>query len=273
VTRRATTEVLDGRARRRPDAVVTEEPLETRLRWPGHDDVRVAVTMRTPGADFELATGFLLAEGMIAGVEPPTTVAYCTDHALTPEQRFNVVTVTLAEPPLRHPATRSTAVSSACGVCGTQSLEEVVSPEAEPLPLLVQLAPEVLTRVPDRLREAQRVFDRTGGLHAAGVFSAAGDLMVLREDVGRHNAVDKVLGAALLARTPYPADAVLCVSGRVGFDVLAKAVAGRLPVVVAVGAPTSLALDLAERAGITVCGFARGSRMVVYTHPERIRGV
>jgi FdhD protein len=200
-------------------------------------------------------------------------VGYCTDHALTREQRFNVVTVTLTSAPLRHPAARTTAVSSACGVCGTQSLDEVLDPGGAPMLVDGQLDPVMLTQLPDRLREAQRVFDRTGGLHAAAVFSSDGDLLLLREDVGRHNAVDKVVGAAVLAQTPYPADAVLCVSGRVGFDVLAKAVAVRLPVLVAVGAPTSLALDLAERAGVTVCGFARGSRIVVYTHPERVRGV
>jgi FdhD protein len=273
VTRRPTIEIVAGVARRRPDTVVTEEPLETRLRWPGHDDVRVAVTMRTPGADFELATGFLMSEGVLPDDEPPSTVAYCTDRALTAEQRYNVVTVTLAKPPARHPGNRSTAVSSACGVCGAQSLDDVFAPDAGPLPVVGSLDPQVVTSCPERLRDAQRVFARTGSLHAAGVFTTGGELVTVREDVGRHNAVDKVLGAALLARTPYPADAVLCVSGRLGFDVLVKAVVGRFPVVVAVGAPSSLALDLAERAGVTVCGFTRGSRFVVYTHPERIDGV
>lgn len=273
VTRRPTVEVVDGVGRRRPDTVVTEEPLEVRLRWPGHDDARVAVTMRTPGSDFELATGFLMSEGVLTGNEPPSTVAYCTDRALTAEQRYNVVTVTLAGPPARHPGNRSTAVGSACGVCGAQSLEDVFTPEAGPLPATTPLDPRVVTGCPERLRDAQRVFDRTGSLHAAGVFGADGDLVLVREDVGRHNAVDKVLGAALLTQTPYPADAVLCVSGRLGFDVLAKAVVGRFPVVVAVGAPSSLALDLAERAGITVCGFTRGNRFVVYTGPERLHGV
>jgi FdhD protein len=265
--------VVDGQVRHRPDSVVTEEPLEVRLRWPGHDDVRVAVTMRTPGADFELAAGFLLAEGVLGPGEVPSTVAYCTDHSLTQEQRFNVVTVTLSSPPRRHPGSRSTTMSSACGVCGTQSLDEVFTPQDPPIPETAPVDPEVVTGLPDALRGVQRVFDRTGALHAAGVFSRDGEVLLVREDVGRHNAVDKVLGAALLAQTSYPPDALLCVSGRLGFDVLVKALVGRFPVVVAVGAPSSLALDLAERAAVTVCGFTRGGRFVVYTHPERIHGV
>jgi FdhD protein len=253
--------------------VVTEEPLEIRLSWPGQPAHRVAVTMRTPGADFELAAGFLLAEGVVPLCEPPRSVAYCTDVSLAPEQEYNVVTVELADTPRRHPGSRSTAISSACGVCGTESIDEIFRPDDDPIPVGSLVKADVISSLPDRLGERQRVFSRTGSLHAAGVFDPTGRFVVAREDVGRHNAVDKVLGARQLGSTSYDADVLLCVSGRVGFDIITKAVAGRLGTVVAVGGPSSLALDLAERAGVTVCGFTRGGRFVAYTHPERIAGI
>jgi len=263
-------EYVDGEVRARPDTVVTEEPLEIRLEWPGHAASRVSVTMRTPGHDFELATGFLLSEGVLAPGAPPHSVAYCRDRALTREQRYNVVTVVLDRLPVRHPGLRSTSVSSACGVCGAQSLDEVYTPDTDPMPLGRPLAPERVTGLPDLLRERETLFGRTGSLHAAGVFTPGGRALLVREDVGRHNAVDKVLGARQLGHVSYDESAILCVSGRVGFDIVSKAVVGRLPVVVAVGGPSSLALELAERAGMTVCGFARGGRFVTYTHPERL---
>ena len=268
-------EVVDGTSRRKPDTVVTEEPLEIRLRWPGATASRVAVTMRTPGADFELAAGYLLAEGVMAAGHAPHSVAYCTDVTLNAEQQYNVVTVELDGPPQRYPARRATTMTSACGVCGTESLDEIHSPDASPLPVQGRLAPATVTGLPDALLEHQRVFSRTGSLHAAGLFDFGGRLLVAREDVGRHNAVDKVLGARQLGTVPYDGaaaggDLVLCASGRIGFDIVTKAVTGRIPVVVAVGGPSSLAVELAERAGITVCGFTRGKRFVVYTCPERI---
>ena len=269
-SRRNVHEVVDGVAHQRPDTVVTEEPLEIRLSWPGTPAHRVAVSMRTPGSDFELAAGFLLSEGVLAREAPPHSVAYCTDVDLTPEQEFNVVTVTLEEPPRRHPGSRSTTMSSACGVCGTESIDEIFTPDDDPIPVVTAVPAEVVLTLPDRLVERQRVFSRTGSLHAAGAFGPAGNLVVAREDVGRHNAVDKVLGARLLGATAFDESAVLCVSGRVGFDIVTKAVAGRIGMVVAVGGPSSLALDLAARAGVTVCGFTRGNRFVVYTHPERV---
>lgn len=264
-------EVVDGAAHRRADTVVTEEPLEIRLAWPGQPAHRVAVTMRTPGADFELAAGFLLSEGVLAATSPPRSIAYCTDVDLTPQQEFNVVTVELSELPRRHPASRSTTMSSACGVCGTESIDEIFTPDDDPIPVGSATPTDVLSSLPDQLSERQRVFSRTGSLHAAGAFDPAGNMIVLREDVGRHNAVDKVLGARLLGAASYDENVLLCVSGRVGFDIVTKAVAGRIGTVVAVGGPSSLALDLADRAGVTVCGFARGRRFVVYTHPERVR--
>ncbi len=272
-TRRTVHEVVGDEVHQRPDTVVTEEPLEIRLTWPGVSAHRVAVTMRTPGADFELAAGYLQSEGVTTPGTPPRTVAYCTDVDLTPEQEFNVVTVELGEQPRRHPASRSTTMSSACGVCGTESIEEIFTPEDDPIRVRTRVGADVVRALPDRLIERQKVFSRTGSLHAAGVFDPGGQLVIAREDVGRHNAVDKVIGARQLGTATYDEDVLLCVSGRIGFDIVTKAVAGRVGTIVAVGGPSSLALELADRAGVTVCGFTRGERFVVYTHPERVRDV
>jgi FdhD protein len=252
------------------DSVVTEEPLEIRLGWPGQPPVHVAVVMRTPGHDFELAAGFLLSEGVYALGSVPATIAYCVDKSLRQAQRYNVVTATLSEPPARLPSGRATAVSSACGVCGTQSLDAVFAPDEAPLAVSARIAPALVSRLPDVMRASQALFDRTGATHAAGIFSAAGELVVLREDIGRHNAVDKVLGARVLGVAAYGDDVMLCTSGRIGFDIVTKAVAGRIPVIVAVGGPSSLAVELAERAGVTLCGFVRGQRLVLYTEPDRL---
>ena len=264
--------------RRHEDRLATEEPLEVRLAWPGRPAARVAVTMRTPGHDFELATGFLYAEGVLASSDDLRTVAYCTDATLTPEQELNVVTVELSRPPRRVPADRYAglaAASSACGVCGTESIEDVLalcdvraSSRWEDL----RVPTEVLLSLPERLREAQRVFDSTGGLHAAGLFDATGTPFVVREDIGRHNAVDKVVGARVLAGES-PAVPLLCVSGRIGFEIVQKATVAGIGVLAAVGAPSSLAVDLARRAGLCTAGFVRDGRFVVYAAPERLDGV
>ena len=246
--------------------MATEEPLEVRLAWPGRPADRVGVTMRTPGHDFELAVGMLFAEGLLSPVALDS-VAYCTDTTLTREQEFNVVTVTLGRPPLREPSTvhgTVTAAASACGVCGTDSIGEVLSlaevrgPQAPDV-----IDPAVLHALPERLRGAQRVFETTGGLHAAGLFSAAGQLEVLREDIGRHNAVDKVIGSRLLAGSS-PGLPILCVSGRIGFEIVQKAVAAGVGVLAAIGAPSSLAVRLAEEAGLGLVGFLSPERFVVY---------
>ncbi len=265
--------------RRHEDRLATEEPLEVRLAWPGRPAQRVAVTMRTPGHDFELATGFLYAEGVLASSEDLRTVAYCTDVTLRPEQEFNVVTVELSRPPRRAPAERYaglSAASSACGVCGTESVDSVLelcalrpSPEVADAWAGLCLSHDVLLGLPDRLRHEQRVFDSTGGLHAAGLFDEQGTPSVVREDVGRHNAVDKVVGARILAGGS-PAAAVLCVSGRIGFEIVQKAVVAGVCVLAAVGAPSSLAVDLAQRAGLCTAGFVRGDRFVVYSRPDRL---
>jgi len=260
------TEVDDGGERRREDRVATEEPLEIRLVWPGVAARRVWVTMRTPGHDFELATGYLRHEQVLAPGDLQR-VAYCTDVDLAPEEEFNVVTVTLAAPPRRDPGHRhggSSSGSSACGVCGKDSVGEVLAAAAGrpwdgPLP-----SPDVVRRLPDVLREHQPVFSRTGGVHAAGLFTADGDLLVAREDVGRHNAVDKVTGARLLAGEDG-AGACLVVSGRAGFELVQKAVAAGIGSLVSVGAPTSLSVRLATESGLLLYGFTSPRRVVRYT--------
>ena len=268
-------EVTGSTSREREDRLATEEPLEIRLAWPGRPAERLNVTMRTPGHDFELAAGFLFGEGLIERASDLHTVAYCIDHTLTPEQEFNVVTVELDRPPLRDPGGRydgPTAGSSACGVCGKQSVDDVLSAAGTATlspPARAPVGAGIVATLPDRLREAQKVFSATGGLHAAALFEADGSTAVVREDVGRHNAVDKVIGSRLLADLPTGLP-VLCVSGRIGFELAQKAVAAGVGVIAAVGAPSSLAVQLAEQAGLCMVGFLREDRFVVYTEPDRI---
>jgi FdhD protein len=265
-------EYADGRLTSHEDRLATEEPLEIRLAWPGRPAHRVGVTMRTPGQDFELAAGMLHAEGLLTA-EALQTVAYCTDVQLAPEQEFNVVTVTLAAPPANQAAARAdtvTSAASACGVCGTESIDDVLRlTEVRSRPSTDQVSGRVLRELPGKLREHQRIFRSTGGLHAAALFDAHGELLVLREDIGRHNAVDKVYGARILAGLPT-SSAVLCVSGRIGFEIVQKAVAGGAGVLAAIGAPSSLAVRLAEEAGLGVVGFLSAHRFVVYAGSDRV---
>ena len=262
---------------RHEDRLATEEPLEIRLAWPGRPAKRVAVTMRTPGHDFELATGFLFGEGVLADAEDLRKVAYCTDVTLAPEQEFNVVTVELGRPPRQEPAARYAGLagaSSACGVCGTESIDDVLAlcdlrSTSSSRWADLRIDPAVLLGLPDRLREEQRVFDSTGGLHAAGLFDESGAPYVVREDIGRHNAVDKVVGARLLAGRS-PAVPLLCVSGRIGFEIVQKATVADIGVLAAVGAPSSLAVQLAQRSGLCTAGFVRGGRFVVYSGVGRV---
>ena len=262
-------EVLDGeRTSRREDVVVTEEPLELRLEWPGRPPEPLVVTMRTPGSDFELAAGFCLGEGFAVRPDAIKTVAYCTDVKLTREQQFNTVTITFDGPPDREPPQRYGVTSAACGVCGQQSLDELADRDYAPVdPVEVPL--DVVLRLPDLLREAQPTFGRTGGLHAAGLFTATGDKVIVKEDVGRHNAVDKVVGWTVLNQRSRKG-LVLVVSGRAGYEIIQKAAAAGLGMIVAVGAPSSLAIDLARQFDITLAGFTRGSRCVLYSAPTRI---
>ena len=263
---RAKVWTLDGDTEvRRRDTLVTEEPLEVRLLAGGRSQ-QVAVTMRTPGNDFELATGFLHAEGLLPGV--PRQVSYCADVD-KPDQRFNVVTVEVDGPAPVVPV-RSGMVSSACGVCGTGSLEELRDRGLVPVAAGPTVPVPVLHGLPDALRSRQGVFDTTGGLHAAGLFTAAGELVAAREDVGRHNAVDKLVGWAVLADRLPLSELVLMVSGRCGYEIVQKAVAAGIPVVASVSAPSSLAVSVAEEFGVTLVGFLRGTRCNVYAGRDRL---
>ncbi len=249
----------------REDRLVTEEPLEIRVRIGNLEPRRAWVTMRTPGHDFELAAGWLVHEGL-ATSSTLGQVAYCTDDDLDPEQEFNVVTVTLtgagsSELPHRHVA--ASAGSSACGVCGKDSVADALQTVAVAPWSGKRPGADVVRRLPEALRERQDLFARTGGVHAAGLATADGALLVVREDVGRHNAVDKVVGARVLAGEP-PAAACLVLSGRVGFELVQKAAASGIGSIVAVGAPTSLAARLAREAGIDLWGFTSRGRTVNY---------
>jgi FdhD protein len=233
------------------DHVAVEEPLEIRV-----DGRPLAVTMRTPGHDDELALGFLYGEGLIDG---PRRAGLTDDLAAN--------TIELAGPLNREPAERRFYTSSSCGVCGKGALEEVAVHSA-PVSPGPQLPRALLSALPDRLE--QPGFERTGGLHATGLFDVTGELVMTREDVGRHNAMDKVIGRALLdGRVPLD-EHILCVSGRLSFELVQKAAVAGAPILVGVGAPTSLAIELAQDRGITLCGFARRGRINVYTHPERV---
>jgi FdhD protein len=262
-------EYVDDARREHEDRLATEEPLEIRLAWPGAPARRLAVTMRTPGHDFELAAGWLVHERVLAP-DQIGAVRYCTDADLGPLEEFNVVTVEATAPPSQLPDAR--AVSSACGVCGKESIADAVGPATVAVADDVRVSLEAVRELPERLRDAQPGFSATGGLHAAGLFRADGAPIVVREDVGRHNAVDKAVGSTILAASgarPDPAD-VLVLSGRIGFELVQKAVVSGIPVVAAVGAPTSLAVALAERAGTTLVGFTRPDRCVVYAGDHRL---
>jgi FdhD protein len=281
-TTRSRVRSLDGLAEvvRRDDLAV-EEPLEIRLSaggggragLVGGDTRTLAITMRTPGADFELAAGFLYGEGVIGSPADVHRIAYCQDPDLATDQRYNVVTVALTagELPDLHALERHFFTSSACGVCGKASIEALAMRGCGPLPPGgPQLTPDVLYELPGRLRDAQGLFASTGGLHAAGLFTVDGELVAAREDVGRHNAVDKLVGWALLSGRLPASDLVLLVSGRASYEIVQKAVAAGIPVVGAVSAPSSLAVAVAEEFGLTLVGFLRGRRCNVYADSGRI---
>lgn len=254
---------------RRPDALAVEEPMELRV-----DGRALAVTMRTPGADVELAHGFLLTEGVITATADVLTARYCNSVDAAGHNTYNVLDVALAGhvPAPTTDLKRNFYSTSSCGVCGKASLEAVRTRTAfPPYRDQVVVSPETLAALPDALRAAQRVFDTTGGLHAAGLFDADGSLLAAREDVGRHNAVDKVLGWAMLAGRVPATGCILMVSGRTSFELVQKAAMAGVPVLAAVSAPSSLAVELAEEAGVTLIGFLRGSSMNLYAHAGRVR--
>ncbi|MGZ8579070.1 MAG: formate dehydrogenase accessory sulfurtransferase FdhD [Actinomycetota bacterium] len=251
----------------RSDTLVTEEPLEIRVEGPGQEPLQVAVTMRTPGGDFELAAGFLFTEGLVAPGEIKR-VAYC-DNLPGEDQRYNVVSVTLDRPFDAEALRRNFYATSSCGVCGKAALEDI-EVRCEPVGPGPEVAVATIVELPDRLREAQKVFAKTGGLHAAGLFTPEGDLVTIREDVGRHNAVDKVIGEHYLNGELPLANRVLQISGRVSFEIVQKAAVAGIGVVSAVSAPSSLAVEAAEDLGVTVIGFVRDGRCNVYSHPDRV---
>jgi FdhD protein len=262
----------------RPDTLAVEEPLEIRLDTGTCNGTGLAepftVTMRTPGNDLELALGFLVGEGVVRSPGDVVSARHCPDAARDEngEPTHNVVEVRLRGGVVV-PAGRYRAVSSACGICGTTNIDAVRTRSLHAVATdAVTVGAAVLGALPDRLRAAQRVFDRTGGLHAAGLFTPAGDLLVLREDVGRHNAVDKVVGWAFERGLLPLAGHVLQVSGRASFELVQKAWMAGCPVLAAVSAPSSLAVDLALEAGMTLVGFSRGGSFNVYAGAERVAG-
>jgi len=263
---------FDGTERReRLDELATEEPLEIRLAT-GNRVQSVAVTMRTPGNDFELAAGFLLAEHIIVRREDISNMSYCVDPAVDREQRYNIVNVELAGaalPGIEH-LERHFTMSSACGVCGKATLESLHT-RSSPLDDEVRFNIAALMKLPEGMRGAQRVFASTGGLHAAAIFDETGALLALREDVGRHNALDKVLGWALLNRRIPLRGCAALVSGRASYELVQKSIMARLPVLCSVSAPSSLAVALAAEFNVTLIGFLRPPRANVYTGSQRLR--
>ena len=257
----------DGIRSERTDTLAAEEPLEIRVQGPGQEQRSVAVTMRTPGGDFELAVGFLFTEGLITPRDV-TRVAYC-DTLPGEDQQYNIVSVTLNRPFDFDLLKRNFYATSSCGVCGKAALDDI-EVRCAPVAPGTRVTADMLLGLPIALRKAQKVFERTGGLHAAGLFSADGELVAVREDVGRHNAVDKVIGEQVLAGRVPLADHVLQVSGRLSFEIVQKAAVAGIPIVSAVSAPSSLAVEAGERFGMTLVGFVRDERLNVYTHPERL---
>ncbi|MBI0380438.1 formate dehydrogenase accessory sulfurtransferase FdhD [Streptomyces albiflaviniger] len=273
--RRRVIRIRDGAVSTRPDTLVAEEPLEIRL-----NGKPLAITMRTPGDDFALAAGFLVSEGVLGRADELANIVYCAGATQEGSNTYNVVDVTLA-PGVPVPditLERNVYTTSSCGLCGKASLDAVRTTARWPLAdgredaggSAVRIEPETLSVLPDRLRAAQRVFDRTGGLHAAALFSPDGELLDLREDVGRHNAVDKLVGRALQQGLLPLSGSVLMVSGRASFELAQKAVMAGIPVLAAVSAPSSLAVDLAAETGLTLVGFLRGTSMNVYAGEQRL---
>ncbi|MFB7244684.1 sulfurtransferase FdhD [Streptomyces populi] len=272
--RRKVIRIRDGAVSTRPDTLVAEEPLEIRL-----DGKPLAITMRTPGDDFALAAGFLVSEGVLGRADELQNIVYCAGATVDGSNSYNVVDVRTAPGVVVPDITleRNVYTTSSCGLCGKASLDAVRTTArwsiddtqggtAPP----VRLEPGLLASLPDRLRAAQRVFDRTGGLHAAALFTEEGELLDIREDVGRHNAVDKLVGRALQEGTLPLSRTVLLVSGRASFELAQKAVMAGIPVLAAVSAPSSLAVDLAAETGLTLVGFLRGSNMNVYAGEHRV---
>ena len=253
--------IQEDQQQRVDDDVVAEEPLEIRV-----NGESISVTMRTPGDDFDLAVGFLWTEGIIKFRDEIGTIAYCPDEE-QPELK-NIVNVLLVDAKRKFESSRRLWSNSSCGLCGKATLD-AIHQACHPIESNISVPHELIYSLPSRLRQAQANFDRTGGIHAVGLFDARGNLLALREDIGRHNAVDKVLGAGLVAGVA-PAQTIMMVSGRLGFEIAQKALVAGVPIVASISAPSSLAVELAEEFGMTTIGFLRGRSMNVYSHPQRI---
>jgi len=258
----------EGQVHRKDDYLAAEEPLEIRI-----GEHPLSVTMRTPGDDLDLAAGFLLTEGLIQRADQIVALDHAPGDPANPgANRGNVVTVELdpASMPDFEKMRRHFFAASSCGICGKASIDAVRARSMQPPNPGFRLDPEVLVALPEALRASQPVFGRTGGLHAAALFDAHGKLLVLREDIGRHNAVDKVIGWALRSGRMPLSDVALLVSGRGGFEIIQKAIVAGLPVVASVSAPSSLAVQLAREMSLTLVGFLRGRRFVVYAGEARL---
>jgi FdhD protein len=269
-------EVEADRVKRRRDTLVVEEPLEIRVIAHAGDRKAthpVAVTMRTPGHDFELAAGFLFSEGLLRRADDLQFIRYCVDDEVDGEQQYNIVTVELKPGVVfdMDSLKRNFYATSSCGVCGKATLEAVRVQGAQAIRGEHVVSRAVLQSLPDKLRDAQRVFDRTGGLHAAALFDMQGGLIEVREDIGRHNALDKLIGNRFLADRLPLSESVLLLSGRAGFEMVQKAAMAGAPIVASVSAPSSLAVDLAGQFDMTLVGFLRGARFNIYSGRQRIQ--
>jgi FdhD protein len=267
------TEVRSDRSVDREDEAASEEPLEIRVVPEAareSDRYQIAVTLRTPGSDFELAAGFLVSEGLLRSADDVRQIAYCTDPGEL--QQHNIVNVTLASgvPFDRDRFRRNFYSTSSCGVCGKAALDQIRSRVDRPPVGRFRVPSRTLESLPGRITSTQRVFGRTGGLHAAALFRPDGELLLLREDVGRHNAVDKLVGSRFLARSLPDSNTILLVSGRAGFELVQKAAVAGIPFLAAIGAPSSLAIALAREQGMTLVGFLREGRFNIYCGEGRV---
>lgn len=271
--RRATTDInivaIRGESGHiRPDILATEEPLEIRVHGPGQEATSLTVTMRTPGNDFDLAVGLLFNEGLLNDRSSLKTVCYCANVA-SEEQRYNVVTVELNKHFTNVFRERTFFSSSACGVCGTTTIEDLAT-KASRIKSDMTVNKDTILALPDLMFKKQKIFKQTGGLHGAGIFDTAGRLEIVREDIGRHNALDKIVGHYFMNGQLPLSEKILALSGRIGFELVQKAAMAAIPIIVAVSAPSSLAVQTAQSLGITLVGFARKGNANIYSHPERV---
>jgi len=257
----------------REDTLAVEEPLEIRVREPGGPLSSFVTTMRTPGSDEELASGLLFAEGVLESRADLLSLERPTDRRIDPELKANVLIASLSPDAFGRAGKlqRGTVMGSACGVCGKTSIENVIPADQPPLTSSFQVSADLLYALPGRLRERQSIFSKTGGLHAAALFAEDGSIRAVAEDIGRHNATDKLIGAFFLQRELPLSDSVLMVSGRAGFEIVQKAYAAGIPIVASVSAPSSLAVGLAQTGGVTLVGFLRERRFNVYANSQRVR--